>query len=421
MYINTQKNKKELAINNGFSFPCYSSSEAAEYVSHSTFLDSEKNENICYKKSNEYSICVDWVEIILENEKEIPFWNASLSDGVVIERVRSHKNPNFRQLHKIYFEGKEVVELFSQPNNRKHLKNEVSLKIANFLLYTHDFYKVIFKIIDVLELRFIRYARWDIALDGKHVLKTISLLNKFSNSHTVQINNDSITVIPTAFHKKNLEWLSWSIGKNKSGICAKVYDKTQEVGLTKKDYIKDFWLANGVFDDEVGRFEVQLNYKRLKKYDLTIDSLKDLGNAKFISAIFEQEVNTWLKFYQIRKKDFLNHKKEVALKKGKQINYIRWEKLPSDIHLVKYVDCKPHRSIVSARNAISFSLKEILMNPHTSTTAQVDVINKYANDYGLKGFVEAKAKDLFENNLKEPYLDILKSLDCDIELIRNGG
>ena len=46
MYINTQKNKKELAINNGFSFPCYSSSEAAEYVSHSTFLDSEKKENI---------------------------------------------------------------------------------------------------------------------------------------------------------------------------------------------------------------------------------------------------------------------------------------------------------------------------------------------------------------------------------------
>jgi hypothetical protein len=67
-------------------------------------------------------------------------------------------------------------------------------------------------------------------------------------------------------------------------------------------------------------------------------------------------------------------------------------------------------SRINAQRSISFTLKEILRFPNTSTTAQVETIEKYTNDYLLQDYVSNKIQFLFGNEIKSPYIEILKPL-----------
>jgi hypothetical protein len=59
------------------------------------------------------------------------------------------------------------------------------------------------------------------------------------------------------------------------------------------------------------------------------------------------------------------------------------------------------------------------VHPHTSTTAQVEIIQKYASDYHLQDYVKFKIRTLFGDEVKSPYIQILKSLV--INEVSNGG
>jgi len=270
-----------------------------------------------------------------------------------------------------------------------------------------------------LNITFVRYAKLDIALDGTDILNQVDILNKWAKSYTVQSNNDSISILPTAFSKKEHRWLSWSMRKGKSGISARIYNKTDEIAQTKKEYIADYWRKNGIPTENVGRFEIQMNYKRLKKYQLNLSSLEQLSDAGFVGAIFTSEVKSWLRFYRVRRKDMLNHKKEYAISKGKEIQFIKWERIPVKMELLQINNHITNGSVINARNTISFTLREILKHPDTSTTAQVEVIHKYANDYLLKDYVRSTVINLFHGDTKNQYIALLNSLLDDDVSIKN--
>lgn len=241
-------------------------------------------------------------------------------------------------------------------------------------------------------------------------MKVIALLNKSVQSHTIQSSNGKVEVLPTKFNKKELRLISWSIGKRQSGISATVYDKSDEITKSGKDYIADYWKDNGIDTDSVGRFEVHLNYIRLKKYGIDLSSLEQLKNAEYIGSLFTKEVRPWQMFYRVHRKDILNHKKEVAIRKGREIRFIKWNKLPQRMELLQINNHTAKRMDICARNTISFNLREILLHPNTSTTAQVDILEKYAIDYHLQDYVSHKIRDLFGSNIKSPYNEILKPL-----------
>lgn len=338
---------------------------------------------------------------------EVIYRNHS-NESIMVEKISVHKNPNFRNLYRIYIYGVEVCDIFSDSNNGTHSYNEVSVKVANAMLYTANWVDKVKMVIRSFNLTFIKMARNDIALDGMELTKMDFVLNKFTKSHTVQISNDAIKILPLALNKKELRWTGWSIGCKKSGISARYYEKTEEIKHTHKEYILDFWSKNNISSERVGRFEVQLNYKRLKKYRIDLNNMELLTNAEFLGTILQQEVRPWLKFYHVRRKDILNHRKEIAIRRGREINLIDWSQLPNRIILLEYYIHEPHSSVINARNTISFTLREILHNPNTSTTAQVDVIEHYANKYDLSEYVQRKIKALFGDDIKPLYFKHLQ-------------
>jgi hypothetical protein len=405
--INTTKNENGYAVNNGFQFPVYTGSTLVEYCSSIT---NEKIEVTTKSgEKNLYAICSDWVEFVCLSETHMEvMYRSHPNENILVEKISVHKNPNFRNLNRIYLHGVEVCDIFSDSNNGTHSYNEVSVKVANALLYTYDWVDKVKKVIGYLNLVFVRMARYDIALDGMELTKMDIILNKSTKSHTVQINNDAIKILPLSLSKKELKWEGWSIGCKKSGLSARYYDKTEEIQHTGKEYMIDFWINNHISTERVGRFEVQLNYKRLKKYRIDLSNMELLTNAEFLGTLFQQEVRPWLKFYHVRRKDILNHRKEIAIRRGREINLIDWSQLPNKIQLLEYYIHKPHSNVINARNTISFTLREILHNPNTSTTAQVDVIEHYANEYNLNEYVQRKIKTLFGDDMENKYLKHLQ-------------
>lgn len=401
--INTAKIGNGNAVNNGFQFPVYTGSTLPEYYSSTTNAKVKVTTNSDEK--NLYSICSDWVEFVCTSEipMDITYRNHS-NENIVVDKISVHKNPNFRNLNRIYLHGVEVCDIFSDSNNGTHSHKEVSVKVTNSLLYTLNWINLVRQVVRSFHLSFVRMARYDIALDGMELTKFDEVLNKFTKSHTIQLGNDAIKILPLSFRKKELKWTGWSIGCKKSGISARYYEKTEEIKHNHKEYILDFWSKNNISLERVGRFEVQLNNKRLKKYRIDLDNMELLMNAEFLSTIFQQEVRPWLKFYQVKRKDFINHRKEIAVRKGREINLINWNVLPSRTELLEYNIHKPHSNFVMARNTISFTLREILHNPNTSTTAQVDVIEQYAREYHLTEYVQRKIRTLFGDEIDPKYL-----------------
>jgi hypothetical protein len=412
--INTAKTQNDSAINNGFSFPDYSGSTNIIYSATSTANQACNIKYLDNPSDNLYAICVDWIEFICSWSEpiDLAYDNNSV---FTVEKISVHHNPNFRYLHRIYSNSVEVCDIYSCPNNSTHAFNEVSIKIANALLYTIYYHHTINRLLNEFGLTFVRFARLDIALDGTDILNQVDMLNKWAKSYTVQSNNDAISILPTAFNKKEHRWLGWSVGKGKSGISARLYDKAKEIAQTKKEYITDFWRKNGIHTTDVGRFEIQLNYKKLKRYQLNLLSLEQLSDAGFVGAIFTNEVKSWLRFYRVRRKDMLNHKKEYAISKGKEIQFIKWGKIPAKIELLQINNHITNGSVINARNNISFNLREILKHPDTSTTVQVEVIHKYANDYQLQDYVRSTIKNLFRGDNNNQYIALLNRLmDEDI-------
>lgn len=407
--INTAKTQNDSAINNGFSFPAYSGSTNIVYSVTSTHYQGCTTNYINNQTHNFYALCVDWIEFICSWSEPIDLAYQN-SSGFTVEKISVHHNPNFRNLHRIYSNSVEVCDIYSYPNNSTHAFNEVSVKIANVLLYTINYHLIIYRLLDAFGLNFVRYARLDIALDGTDILNQVDMLNKWAKSYTVQSNNDAISILPTAFNKKEHRWLGWSVGKGKSGISARLYDKTNEITQTKKEYITEFWRKNGIPTTYVGRFEIQLNYKKLKRYQLNLSSLEKMSDAGFVGAIFTNEVKSWLRFYRVRRKDMLNHKKEYAVSKGKEIQFIKWEKIPAKTELLQINNHITNGSVINARNNISFNLREILRHPDASTTAQVEVIHKYANDYQLQDYVRSTIKNLFRGDNNNQYIALLNRL-----------
>ena len=410
--INTTKNENDSGYwhyNNDSQFPQSTGATTQQYQSTATIFEDE--DFAIQTKANYYSIGLDWLEFICTTEKPIEFaYKLNQNENIQIRKFEVHNNPNFINLNRIYCNGMEICDILSTPNNNTHKRNEVAIKITNHVLYSDLCYQRILMVLDIFDLTLDRLARLDIALDGMDILKLINLLNRYIKSKTIQTNNDAITILPTSFKKKDQLFDGWSIGKSKSGISARVYNKTDEIKQSGKNYIREYWNENGLPTGNIGRFEIQLNNKRLDKYQFGLADLENLMNAEFLGTIFTNEVRTWLRFYHVRKTDILNHKKEVAIKKGSEIQFIKWSKIPTKQILLKTYDYKSNSAVINARNSISFTLNEILLRPNTSTTAMVETVQKYATDYDLKEYLKYKLIRLFGNEVKSPYLSILQPL-----------
>ncbi|MFW5804387.1 MAG: hypothetical protein ACOCWG_04045, partial [bacterium] len=216
----------------------------------------------------------------------------------------------------------------------------------------------------------------------------------YNRNRTIQMGNENLDFDGKKFKKDILRYKSYVIGSKKYQKFARIYDKSDQLKTSEKQYIKDFWTINNLYSDEgVGRFELHLGYRHLKKYN--IDSLMKLNDSKFINSLFYAEVRNWLRFYKVKLKDLNNHRKDIAIKKGKEINYIKWNHIPTRTTKLETIENKVN-PIFNVKRSITTTIKELAYSNNFNTESVSDrlkYIETVTSDYNLWWHTNSKIQE----------------------------
>ncbi|MDD5151418.1 MAG: replication initiation factor domain-containing protein, partial [Flavobacterium sp.] len=113
----------------------------------------------------------------------------------------------------------------------------------------------------------------------------------------------------------------FQIGKRTSDKIVRVYNKTLSLQLTEKPYINDFYTSNGFKNENIWRFEYQLNsafFRNLKEFSKTKDEVQqDMTWGIFnISILFELLKIATKGFFELHEntgKSQINKEKKIEL------------------------------------------------------------------------------------------------------------
>ena len=390
--INSGLGGKVKHINNVYPFTYFPNQNQNEINCKSeNYSKNTKNIN-SKKKFKKYTINLDWLQFVAKKHTNLNF-STYHSKKIIISEVNSY-NHNFLKCYSIVLLNTEICELHTIPTNKNFKSDEVSIKVNNKLLYSEDCIKSINYVLAELNLHLVRISRIDIALDGADNLKVFDWIVRFSKTKTIQINNNNLDITPHKFNKEELKYETYKIGNKNYQKIATVYNKTKEIRSSKKDYITKFWQLNGLSTtEEIGRFELSLGYRHLKKYVIT--SMEQISDIKFIGAIFKEEISGWFKLYKVKLQDIKNHRKNIAIEKGKQISLFKWNQIPHKSTGLETKEIQPNKER-EAKKSVTFSLSYLIDNfPNNFSTSgcTVGCICSVTEDFDINNHMTRKLKE----------------------------
>lgn len=379
----------------------------------SSFLDSEYINNIhssnisnntdC-KNKTKYSICLDLVEIIciqIDSDTCLKD-NNFISDGLMFINVEAniyHKNPNFRNMYKIKILNNEICDIYTNPSHCTTDALQVKCVVSNELLYTENWTFYIEKILALLKCKIVKIHKIAIACDSSLNYKILDLCNRFLKRDTIQINNNNLHIVGKAFEKDKLSYEGFQIGSKKSEKFARIYNKTNEIKVSNKTYITEFWLKNGIEGENITRFEIELNPMiNPNKY---FSSFHEMLCVTTLNQIFINEVKDWLKFYKVKRKELKENGKYSAIKNVKELKIIDWDCFPKRHCLLNEIPKSLNRKKAASRS-ISFTLNELSSQNYNSTLdniklTQIEYIVNTTKQYDLEEDTIQKINKLKHN------------------------
>lgn len=401
--------KNKFGINNVCSFPALDSTKSIKNNSTSTTCEEELKKNKKQILSKNYTISLDWFQFvcsaITHTSIILQYWDSD----IVIDRVFTHHNPNFLECYRVYHHNDELFELYRKPTNDKYKTYEIMVKVANHMLYTHDWTERVEDVLEKMQLVFLRINSIAIAIDGEWNMKVMIYCRRYVRTHSMQINNDNISIEPKKFKKKDLKWEEYLIGSTKSQKYCRVYNKMEEIMKSGKDYIIEYWENNNVAAKNIGRFELQLQWKILKKYKL--NSIREFQNPALLSEIFQKEVRDWIEFRTVKREYLKNHKKEIAFKKGQRKQLVWWKNLPQTQNLLQEAPVQ-QKTVVNIKRGITTILGEIRNDPTATTTDDlVNAVICISSTYSLDNWRSSRIHSMFTKNGIDP-IPIFSGASC---------
>lgn len=400
--INTHDFEKEsTGINNVHSFTSISGNTCTYYCTNSTSYPLKKVESGNKKyPTNFYTINLDWVQFLCSTDKNGNVLESYSSERIRITKNQTHNNPNFKFKYTVAVDNCDLCDIYAIPINCKHNKNQISIKVHNSQLYTNNWSSRIIFLLNTLDFTSPTLTKIDIAIDGSDVLMKMDLFRRYMRTKTIQIGNENLKINGVNFNKAELCWESYIMGSKKYQKTAEIYNKTNEIKVSGKHYIAEFWKENRLdVSDDIGRFELKLGSRHLSKY--SINSFSDLCDARFLGKMFFEEINNWLRFYQVSLTDIKAHRKDIAIKKGKELRFIHWDKIPQLTNPLEKVVIESDGTN-EAKKSITRAINEIQKGYVIDSTATlINFIEVTATEYQIQNHAIKKISASVSHNPKE--------------------
>ena len=199
------------------------------------------------------------------------------------------------------------------------------MQFENHLFYSftlQELKNLIFDFCDQTGYNFKAINRLDICIDKQDKQNTYRSLyeNIVNGSYLISGRPKNIQSYFETFKGKSV-LNGFQIGKRTSDKIIRVYNKTLSLQLTEKPYINDFYAENGFKNENIWRFEYQLNsafFRNLKEYSQTKNEVQqDMTWGIFnVSALFELLKVATKGFFELHEntgKSQINKEKKIQL------------------------------------------------------------------------------------------------------------
>lgn len=214
---------------------------------------------------------LDWLGVNLKDpQKKVPEAESKdavlqISDNISL-RYFGKGNEHYRFIWHILYKAEHLATMLSHTRNEKFVKKDmVKVEFKNHLLYTGNLWPVYDDVVSTFALEYKNISRVDIAIDG------LNYMVPFVNAYTKQTPGNKVVELkgrgrftPSILDRRKMMYNSFRLGSMKKKQVT-IYNKSQEIIYSQKDYIQKFWVKNRIAEKEMPLQQLGEELKKLKK------------------------------------------------------------------------------------------------------------------------------------------------------------
>lgn len=208
--------------------------------------------------TEKYAISLDWMQYYCERSPwAVPSAFTTTKGNYEVEK-QSYSTNLWLDVYIIKHRGREFATLCCNPRNSGMPERGCTLKLANRVLYSHEWLSESKQIMSEMGLRYKGITRVDVAYDcnvlagGRSVPSF--LMQYFSHApycegHIIRSGSRKVTINATRSNKGSVEISAMRWGSKGSDVGAYAYNKSLELREVKdKPWIRETWEKAGLID-----------------------------------------------------------------------------------------------------------------------------------------------------------------------------
>ena len=233
--------------------------------------------------TEKYAISLDWMQYYCERSPwAVPSSFTTTKGNYEVEK-QSYSTNLWLDVYIIKHRGREFATLCCNPRNSGMPERGCTLKLANRVLYSHEWLSESKQIMAEMGLRYKGITRVDVAYDcnvlagGRSVPQF--LMQYFSHApycegHIIRSGSRKVTINATRSNKGSVEISAMRWGSKGSDIGAYAYNKSLELREVKdKPWIRETWEKAGLVDafneDEWAKLSEKEKQRKIEQGDVT--------------------------------------------------------------------------------------------------------------------------------------------------------
>lgn len=219
----------------------------------------------------------DWLEFRVRSERLFEILSGlenGSDDALSFKKIdehfgyfsNGHGTKHFNNSGILTFRNRKFLLVAFSSRNKNYIdtENVVSLKVMNEQLYYYDTLDVLTTFLKDFEAEIINFTRVDICIDDCKPLKDICD-KVFLSAEDKEVVYAGRRDVSAHNMTRNLEKVNYSFGSRASEMRGVLYNKSEEIKKSGKDYILDYWKANGLDTEKnIYRAEITISSKILK-------------------------------------------------------------------------------------------------------------------------------------------------------------
>lgn len=350
-------------------------------------------------------------------------------------------NKNFKYSWNVIYKGISIATLLSHTRSVKFIKKGVvKVDYRNHLFYTDQLWIVYDLLVKTLNLRFKNVSRLDIAFDG------LNYLYDFFNAYVKQDTKNKIVELKgrTRINSKVLDrdtmkHQNFNIGAPNSAKSITIYNKSLDIVKTRKEYIQQYWLKNGILknlipiDDLYNGLKQSKSkaekiylegYENIFRFEIRLKS-DALNEIKGFNVAMLRDVNSLVSIVKLHVRSFFD---AVYLTDNNKVSRCTTiDLLPFNqfkIIPLEKVELKDRGNIYKAKLAINFNVKALFTGEFSleEATPKESIINtiklcdlqkwfkKKCENEWIKTYPSFSPNETHTSQVKELIQDIINQL-----------